>query len=108
MRAHELRTCFSHSHPDASGPSVGPAFHAVHVSRHLVSGVRHPVSCPPVPHFYRSTDEFVAAAQAAIAAAAPRQPVAVLAAEVDPVGTPEASAPPESRLGAAAEIIRHL
>lgn len=61
-----------------------------------------------MPHFYRSTDEFVAAAQAAIGAAAARQPVAVLIAEVDPVDNPEASASSESRLGAAAEIIRHL
>jgi tetratricopeptide (TPR) repeat protein/GGDEF domain-containing protein len=61
-----------------------------------------------VPHFYRSTDEFVAAAQAAVAGAAPRQPVAVLIAEVDPVDALVASATPESRLGAVAEIVRHL
>lgn len=77
--------------------------------RYLASGIRHPVFCKTiVPHFYRSTDEFVAAAQAAIAGAAPRQPVAVLIAEVDPVDRPDSTATAESRLGAATEVIRHL
>src|SRR5262245_48289218 len=68
-----------------------------------------PPPSPVVPHFYRSPDEFVSAAQATVNEAAPRRPVAVLVAEVDPVGdlaNPGAAA--ESRLGAVAEIIRHL
>jgi tetratricopeptide (TPR) repeat protein len=61
-----------------------------------------------VPHFYRSTDEFVIAAKAAVAGAAPKRPVAVLVGEVDPPN--DATSPrttPESTLGAVAEIIRH-
>ena len=61
-----------------------------------------------MPHFYRSTDEFVIAAKAAVAAAAPKRPVAVLVGEVDPSN--DATSPrttPESTLGAVAEIIRH-
>ena len=61
-----------------------------------------------MPHFFRTPDEFVAAAQSAVASAAPRQPVAVLIVEVDPVpvsGTNGAAN--ESALAAVAEIIRH-
>jgi tetratricopeptide (TPR) repeat protein len=62
-----------------------------------------------VPHFYRSPDEFVAAAQASVAAAAPKRPVAVLACEVDaPDGSPAARSASESKFGAVAEIIRHM
>jgi tetratricopeptide (TPR) repeat protein/GGDEF domain-containing protein len=61
-----------------------------------------------VPHFYRSPDEFVAAAQAAVAAAAPRQPVAILIVEVDPADASGAVLPAaESAIGAVAEIVRH-
>jgi tetratricopeptide (TPR) repeat protein len=61
-----------------------------------------------VPHFYRSTDEFVAAAQAAINSAVPKQPVAMLIVAVDPP-IPGASGPTaESRIGAVAEIVRHV
>jgi tetratricopeptide (TPR) repeat protein len=61
-----------------------------------------------VPHFYRSPDEFVAAAQAAVAGAAPRQPVAVLVVGIDPSDAAGAVlAPEESAFGAVAEIIRH-
>lgn len=57
-----------------------------------------------MPHFYRTPDEFVAAAQAAVSAAVPRQPCAVLVVEVDPPGDDVAT---DSALGAIAEIIRH-
>ncbi|HXT16908.1 MAG TPA: AAA family ATPase [Gemmatimonadaceae bacterium] len=61
-----------------------------------------------MPHFYRTSDEFVAAAQAAVAGAAPRQPVAVLVAEVDPSPAPAGVLPPaESAIGAVAEVLRH-
>jgi len=61
-----------------------------------------------VPHFYRSPDEFAAAARAAVASAAARQPVAVLVVEVDPTeATGAVLAPEESALGAVAEVIRH-
>jgi tetratricopeptide (TPR) repeat protein len=61
-----------------------------------------------VPHFYRTSDEFVAAAQAAIAAAAPRQPVAILVCEVDPTEAAGAVLPPaESAIGAFVEVLRH-
>jgi hypothetical protein len=61
-----------------------------------------------LPHFYRSSDEFVTAARATVAAGVPRQPVALLVAEVDPVEDPGAAvAATESRYGAVAEIIRH-
>ena len=61
-----------------------------------------------MPHFYRSPDEFIAAAQAAVAGAAPKQPVAVLVCEVDPF-EPASRTPAtiESSLGAVAEIVRH-
>ncbi len=61
-----------------------------------------------MPHFYRSPDEFVVAAQAALSAAAPKQPVAVLLAEVDP-GEPSTDGRTtlESNLSAVAEIVRH-
>jgi len=56
-----------------------------------------------VPHFYRSTDEFVVAAKAAVAAAGPKRPVAVLVGEVDPPGeATSARTTPESSLGAVA------
>jgi diguanylate cyclase (GGDEF)-like protein len=61
-----------------------------------------------VPHFYRSPDEFVAAAQAAVAAAAPKRPVAVLACEVDAANDAPARSATESRLAAVTEIIRHM
>src|SRR3954468_7579261 len=61
-----------------------------------------------VPHFYRSADEFVVAAKAAVAGAAPKRPVAVLIGEVDPATEGAISrTTPESSLGAVAEIIRH-
>lgn len=61
-----------------------------------------------MPHFFRTPDEFVAAAQSAVASAAPRQPVAVLVVEVDPLALPGANgAAHESALAAVAEIIRH-
>jgi tetratricopeptide (TPR) repeat protein len=57
-----------------------------------------------LPHFYRTPDEFAAAAKAAVAAAVPRQPVAVLVIEVDP---PPDESVTETAVGAIAEIIRH-
>ena len=61
-----------------------------------------------MPHFYRSVDEFVAAAKAAVAGAAPRQPIAVLVAEVDALDDAGGSpATVETRLGAVAELVRH-
>jgi tetratricopeptide (TPR) repeat protein len=70
-----------------------------------------------VPHFYRSADEFAAAAQAAVAAATPRQPVALVVAELDPpagtpAGTPDGAtgaARPTSEfvIGAVFELVRH-
>ena len=61
-----------------------------------------------MPHFYRSSDEFVAAARAAVTGAPPKRPVAVLVCEVDPVDDPmPGRAPPESRMGAVAEVVRH-
>jgi GGDEF domain-containing protein/tetratricopeptide (TPR) repeat protein len=57
-----------------------------------------------LPHFYRTPDEFAAAAKSAVAGAVPRQPVAVLVIEVDPA--PD-SGVTESAIGAVAEIIRH-
>lgn len=57
-----------------------------------------------MPHFYRTPDEFAAAAKAAVAAAVPRQPVAVLVIEVDPA---EEGIVTETAVGAVAEIIRH-
>jgi GGDEF domain-containing protein len=70
-------------------------------------GVRaNPVwSSPVVPHFYRSSPEFVAAARAAVAAAAPRQPVALLVIDIDPGAGLRAS--PESAVAAVAEVLRH-
>jgi tetratricopeptide (TPR) repeat protein len=58
-----------------------------------------------VPHFYRSSPEFVAAAEAAVSAAAPRQPVTLLTVEVDP--GPGLRASPESAVAAIAEVLRH-
>lgn len=61
-----------------------------------------------MPHFFRTPDEFVAAAQAAVATAAPRQPVAVLAVEVDPIDDSTGNGKAyESAINAVAEIIRH-
>lgn len=61
-----------------------------------------------MPHFYRTSDEFVTAAQTAVAAAAARQPVAVLVAEVDPTEVAGGVLPPtESAIGAVAEVLRH-
>lgn len=57
-----------------------------------------------MPHFYRSPDEFIAAAQAIVSAAAPRQPVALVVVEVDPT---EAGPATESAIGAISEVIRH-
>jgi tetratricopeptide (TPR) repeat protein len=57
-----------------------------------------------LPHFYRTPDEFAAAAKAAVSGAVPRQPVALLVIEVDP---PSDEAVTESAIGAVAEIIRH-
>lgn len=57
-----------------------------------------------MPHFYRTPEEFNAAAQAAVSTAAPRQPVAVLIVEVDPAESGPAS---ESAINAVTEIIRH-
>ena len=59
-----------------------------------------------VPHFYRSPDEFVAAANAAVAAAAPKSPVAIVTGIVDPPDG-HASASPSS-IAAVAEMTRHL
>jgi tetratricopeptide (TPR) repeat protein len=59
-----------------------------------------------VPHFYRSPDEFVAAAQAAVAGAAPKSPVAILIGAVDPVEGVEVGA--KSRLAAVTEVTRYL
>ncbi|HEY4128980.1 MAG TPA: AAA family ATPase, partial [Gemmatimonadaceae bacterium] len=62
-----------------------------------------------MPHFYRTSDEFVAAAQSAIAAAAPRQPVSVLVAEVDQSGLPGAILPAnELAFAALAEMARYV
>ena len=59
-----------------------------------------------MPDFYRSPDEFIAAAKAAVAAAAPKSPVAVLVGVVDPS---EGEAPAlKSSLAAVAEVTRHL
>src|SRR6185437_7233170 len=58
-----------------------------------------------VPHFYRSSPEFVAAAESAVGAAAPRQPVTLLTVEVDP--GPALRASPESAIAAIAEVLRH-
>ncbi len=62
-----------------------------------------------MPHFYRSSQEFLAAAHAAVAGAAPKQPVAVLAVELDPPppATGALHAAPESVMAAVAEIVRH-
>lgn len=63
-----------------------------------------------MPHFYRSPDEFAAAAQSAVAGAAPRTPVAVLVAEVDPAEPSDAAGvlrSTQSAVGAVAEIVRH-
>lgn len=61
-----------------------------------------------LPHFYRSPDEFVTAARAAVSAAGPRQPVAVLVAEVDPSDIAGAILPAnELALGAVSEMVRH-
>ena len=57
-----------------------------------------------MPHFYRTPDEFAAAAKAAVSGAVPRQPVALLVIEVDPSSD---GAVTESAIGAVAEIIRH-
>jgi tetratricopeptide (TPR) repeat protein len=57
-----------------------------------------------LPHFFRTPDEFAAAAKAAVAGAVARQPVAILVIEVDP---PEEGVVTESAVGAVAEIIRH-
>jgi len=79
----------------------------------LLPRVVHHIPTPDpacVPHFYRSPDEFVAAATAAVAGAAPRTPVAVLVAEVDPTDAPDGSAALRSiasATGAVAEIVRH-
>ncbi|HEX3868366.1 MAG TPA: AAA family ATPase, partial [Gemmatimonadaceae bacterium] len=62
-----------------------------------------------MPHFYRSSDEFLAAAEAAVAGAAARRPVAILAGEVDPAPFSMADngrATPDSRLGAVADVVR--
>jgi tetratricopeptide (TPR) repeat protein len=62
-----------------------------------------------VPHFYRSPDEFTAAAQAAVGGAAPKAPVAVLVAAVDPAPAgAEARTSARSALAAVAEAVRHL
>lgn len=58
-----------------------------------------------MPHFYRSSPEFVAAAESAVGAAAPRQPVTLLTVEVDP--GPALRASPESAIAAIAEVLRH-
>jgi tetratricopeptide (TPR) repeat protein/GGDEF domain-containing protein len=76
----------------------------VPVSYGLERALSPPQNPAVVPHFYRSSDEFLAAAQAAVAAAAPRQPVAVLVIEIDPS---EAGPATESAIGAVAEVIRH-
>jgi diguanylate cyclase (GGDEF)-like protein len=61
-----------------------------------------------VPHFYRTAEEFVTAAQAAISTAGPRQPVAVLVVEVDPTeSTGNVLPPTESAIGAVTEVLRH-
>ena len=61
-----------------------------------------------MPHFYRSPDEFIAAAEAALAEGAPKRPVAVLVSEVDPCDQASQARPtPDSSLGAVAEIARH-
>jgi tetratricopeptide (TPR) repeat protein len=59
-----------------------------------------------VPHFYRSPDEFAAAAQAAVAGAAPKSPVAILIGAVDPLEGAEVDA--KSRLAAVTEVTRYL
>lgn len=61
-----------------------------------------------VPIFYRSSDEFVAAAQAAMSRTGPRQPVAVLVAESDPIADPAANGRTASSEGAVADIARHM
>jgi tetratricopeptide (TPR) repeat protein len=60
-----------------------------------------------VPHFYRSQDEFIAAAHAAVADGAPKRPAGVLVCEVDPGDLAKARPGPDSTLGAVAEIARH-
>ncbi|MEO6879159.1 MAG: diguanylate cyclase, partial [Gemmatimonadaceae bacterium] len=59
-----------------------------------------------MPHFYRSPDEFVAAAQAAVAGAASKSPVAILLGAVDPVEGGDVGE--KSRLAAVTEVTRYL
>ena len=61
-----------------------------------------------MPHFYRSPDEFVAAAQAVVSAAALRQPAAVLVAEVDQSEVAGAILPAgELAIAALSEMVRY-
>jgi tetratricopeptide (TPR) repeat protein len=60
-----------------------------------------------VPHFYSSPDDFVAAAQAAVAGAVPARPMAIVVIEVDPNTTPQnGAALPRSATDVVREIVR--
>ena len=62
-----------------------------------------------VPHFYRSSEEFVIAAQAAVSAATAAHSVAVLVSDIDRVEDPTViGSLAGSTLGAVAEIVRHM
>lgn len=62
-----------------------------------------------VPHFYRSSEEFVIAAQAAVSAATAAHSVAVLVSDIDRVEDPAViGSLAGSTLGAVAEIVRHM
>lgn len=58
-----------------------------------------------MPHFYTSPDDFVIAAQAALAAAIPSRPMAIMVIEVDPSDTPRG---PVSRTSSAADVVRDI
>jgi len=60
-----------------------------------------------VPHFYSSPDDFVAAAQAAVADAVPARPMAIVVIEVDPYTVPDTGASlPRSATDVVREIVR--
>ena len=61
-----------------------------------------------MPHFYTSLDDFVAAAQSALAAAAASRPMAIMVIEVDPAWAPKKSALlSHSSMDVVREIVRH-
>ena len=60
-----------------------------------------------MPHFYSSPDDFVAAAQAAVADAVPARPMAIVVIEVDPYTVPDTGAAlPRSATDVVREIVR--